>query len=50
MSTEMDKWFLGDILKRREIGSTAWSVLFNVAATGVCLAALLFLQTPSGKI
>ena len=49
MSTEMDKWFLGDILKWREFGATAWSVAFNAAATGVFVAVLTILQTPAGK-
>ena len=48
MASEMDTWFLGDILKWREFGGTAWSVAFNAGAVSCLLAALLAFQTPAG--
>lgn len=46
----MDTWFLGDILKWREFGGTAWSVAFNAGAVSCLLAALLAFQTPAEPI
>jgi len=46
----MDTWFLGDVLKWREFGGTAWSVAFNTGAVSVLLAALLTIQTPAEPI
>jgi hypothetical protein len=48
MASDMDTWFLGDVLKWREFGGTAWSVAFNTGAVSVLLAALLTIQTPAG--
>jgi len=50
MATETEKWFVQDILKWRQFGGTAWSVMLATALTACHVAGLKFVHAPCDPV
>jgi len=46
MATETEKWFVEDLLKWRQFGGSAWSVMLATALTACHVAGLKFIHAP----